>query len=175
LDKDDKVWVQADTEVAQGITLGLQYGLAMADADGVDDASVMAVKLGYDAGAAQLYAAFSQADDQGANTFQNYAGYGASPLYTEAWWNFGYVSNPDAQTVAVGASTELSGLALSAQYTSVTNDTLGSAGEMDEVTLTAGKKIGAVDTSLAFINTSSDDDGVDGNTVQLYLTVPFSL
>jgi len=175
LDKDDKVWVQADVDVIEGLTFGAQYGMALADADNQDDASVMAVKLGYDAGVAQLYAAYSQADDQGSNTFQNYAGYGASPLYTEAWWNFGYVSNPDAQAVAVGASADLSGVALSAQYTSVTNDTMGVAGEMDEVTLTANKKLGALDTTLALINTSSDDDAMDGNTVQLYLSVPFSL
>ena len=175
LDKDDKVWLQADVDVMDGITFGAQYGMALANDDAQDDASVMAVKLGYDAGVAQLYAAYSQADDQGSNTFVNYAGYGASPLYTEAWWNFGYVSNPDAKAVAVGASADLNGVALSAQYTSVTNDTMGTAGEMDEVTLTAGKKIGALDTTLALINTSSDDDAIDGNTVQLYLTVPFSL
>jgi hypothetical protein len=175
LDKDDKVWLQADTNIAEGITIGAQYGLALADANGVDDSSVVAVKLGYDAGVADLYAAFSKADDQGANSFTNYAGYGASPLYTEAWWNFGFVSEPDAQTIAIGASTELSGLALTAQYTNVTNDSAGASGEMDEVTLTASKKIGTVDASFALINTSSDDNDIDGNTVQLYLTLPFSL
>ncbi len=174
LDKDDKVWLQADVDVVDGLSIGAQYGMAIANADGADDSSVMAVKLGYDAGVADLYAAYSQADDQGANNFVNYAGYGGSPLYTEAWWNFGLVSNPDAQTIAVGASTELSGLALSAQYTSVSNDS-DAMGEMDEVTLTAGKKLGALDTTLALINTSSDNEELDGNTIQLYLTVPFSL
>ena len=46
---------------------------------------------------------------------------------------------------------------------------------MDEVTLTATKKVGPVDATLALINTSSDDDSIDGNTVQAYITVPFSL
>ncbi len=46
---------------------------------------------------------------------------------------------------------------------------------MDEITITADTTIGGVDASLAFINTSADKDAFDGNTVQLYMTVPFKL
>jgi hypothetical protein len=49
---------------------------------------------------------------------------------------------------------------------------------MDEVTLTASTKVGPVDATLALINTTADNNhepAVDGNTVQVYLTVPFSL
>jgi len=41
--------------------------------------------------------------------------------------------------------------------------------------LTATKKVGPVDATVALINTKSDDDSIDGNTIQAYLTVPFSL
>jgi len=47
--------------------------------------------------------------------------------------------------------------------------------EMDEITLTATKKVGPVDATFAVIHTSSDIDALDGNMIQAYLTVPFSL
>ncbi len=168
-----KLWVQADANVANGITAGVQYAKAMVDNG--DDSSVVAAKLGYDAKPMSLYAAYSKADDKGTLGFANYGGFGASKLYTEAWWNLGFVSKPGAQAVAVGASTDVSGLGLTAQYTTVTNDSNLASDEMDEVTLTATKKVGPVDATLALINTSSDDDTIDGNTVQAYITVPFSL
>jgi len=166
-----KLWLQADAKVAEGITFGAQYAMAMADEG--EDSSIVAAKVSYDVNGISTYAAFSKADEDGENTFTNYGGYGGSKLYTEAWWNFGYVSIPGAQTIALGASTDISGIALTAQYTGVTNDTYSD--EMDEITLTAGTKVGAVDATFAFVNTSSDDDAVDGNSVQAYLSVPFSL
>jgi len=172
---DDKIWAQADVNVAEGITLGAQYAQVMANVG--DDTSVVAGKVAYDANGMGLYAAYSKVDDKGAttNNFANYGGFGMSNLYTEAWWNFGYVSKQGAQTIAVGASTDMNGLALTAQYNDVTNDSNLAGDEMSEVTLTASKTIAGVDASLALINTSSDDDSIDGNTVQVYLTLPFSL
>ena len=170
---DDKVWAQADVNVAEAISVGVQYVQVMANSG--DDSSVVAGKVGYDANGMGLYGAYSKADDKGTSNFANYAGYGASQLYTEAWWNFGFVSKPGAQAIVVGASTDMSGLALTAQYTDVTNDSNLASDEMSEVTLTASKKLGPVDATLALINTSSDDNTIDGNTVQAYLTVPFSL
>jgi hypothetical protein len=170
---DDKVWAQADMNVAEGLSIGAQYVQVMANAG--DDSSVVAGKVGYDANGMGLFAAYSKADDKGTSNFANYAGYGGSNLYTEAWWNFGFVSKPGAQAISVGASTDMNGLALTAQYTDVTNDSNLATDEMSEVTLTASKSIAGLDTSLALINTSSDDNTVDGNTVQVYLTLPFSL
>jgi len=171
----DKVWVQADAEVANGVSAGVQYAQTMEDVG--DDASVVAGKVAYDADNMGLYMAYSKADDQGpaGSNFANYGGFGMSNLYTEAWWNFGFVSKPGAETIALGASANMNGVALTAQYNDVTNDSGLAADEMSEVALTASKKVGPVDATLAFINTSSDDDTIDGNTVQAYLTVPFSL
>jgi len=85
------------------------------------------------------------------------------------------LSKPGAEAITVAASTDMSGLALTAQYTDVTNASNAAADEMSEITLTASQTIAGVDASLALINTASDDDSVDGNTVQVYLTLPFSL
>ena len=170
---DDKVWAQADVNVAEGVTVGGQYVQVMANTG--DDSSVVAAKVGYEANGMGLSAAYSKADDKGAGNFANYGGFGGSNLYTEAWWNFGFVSKPGAEAITVAASTDMSGLALTAQYTDVTNASNAAADEMSEITLTASKNIAGVDASLALINTASDDDSIDGNTVQAYLTLPFSL
>ena len=168
-----KVWLQGDAKVAEGLSFGAQYVMAMADEG--DDSSIAAAKVAYDVNNIALSAAFSQADKDGQTGFANYGGYGGSKVYTEAWWNFGYVTKPGAQAITIAAASKASGVDLAAQYTSVTNDSDAAADEMNEITLTATTKIGPVDATLALINTDSDDDSVDGNTVQAYLTVPFSL
>jgi len=168
-----KVWLQADAQVTDAISFGAQYAMAMADKG--DDASIMSAKLAYDANDVSLSAAFSKANEDGQTDFANYGGYGGSKVYTEAWWNFGYVTSPGAQAITVAAASKIAALDVTAQYTTVTNDSNAAADEMNEITLTATTKIGPVDATLALINTSSDDDAVDGNTVQAYLTVPFSL
>ncbi len=168
-----KLWLQADADIAGGITAGAQYVKAMVDAG--DDSSIIAAKVGYDTKGMGLYAAYSKAEDKGTLGFANYGGFGGSKLYTEAWWNFGFASKPGAQAIAVGASADAAGLALTAQYTGVTNDSNAAADEMNEITLTATTKVGPVDATLALINTASDDDSIDGNAVQAYITVPFSL
>jgi hypothetical protein len=162
-----KTWVQADAEVIDGVTVGAQY------ASDDEDAVFIAGKVGYDKDNISAYVAFSQADDQGTVNFTNFGGFGASKAYTEAWWNFGYVTNPDATTVAGGASYDLGSVKLGAQYTSV--DSGMANNDMDELTLTADTSVGGIDATLAFINTTADDDSFDGNTVQVYMTVPFKL
>jgi hypothetical protein len=46
---------------------------------------------------------------------------------------------------------------------------------MDEITVTATTKVGPFDATAALIASSSDDEAFDGNTIQVYLTAPFSL
>ncbi len=100
-------------EVVKGISVGAQY------VSDDKDAVFMAGKIGYDADKISAYVAFSQADDQGKTNFTNFAGFGGSKAYTEAWWNFGYVTNPDATTFAGGASYDFGLAKLGVQYTSV--------------------------------------------------------
>ena len=163
-----KTWVQADADVVDGVTVGAQF------ANDDKDAQFMAGKIGFDKDKLSAYVAFSQADDKGGKVeFKNFGGFGGSKAYTEAWWNFGYVTRADATTVAGGASYDLGSVKLGAQYTTVDSGALKD--DMDELTLTADTKIKGIDTSFAFINTTADNKSVDGNTFQAYLTVPFSL
>ncbi len=162
-----KTWVQADTDVIDGVSVGVQF------ANDDKDAQFMAGKIGFDKDNLSAYVAFSQADDKGKVDFTNFGGFGGSKAYTEAWWNFGYVTRPDATTIAGGASYDLGSIKLGAQYTTVDSGALND--DMDELTITADTKIKGINTSFAFINTTADDKDFDGNTVQAYLTVPFSI
>lgn len=168
-----KVWAQADVDAGNGVGVGLQYGA------GSKDSSIVAGQLSYAVDALSTSIAYSQADKKGAYDFANFGGFGGSSVYTEAWWNFGKTTVADAKALTLKAGYDLGAAQLAAQYTNVKNDSTDVAGvnvgEMDEVTLTATTKVGPFDATLAYINGQSDDAAVDGNTVQVYLTAPFSL
>jgi len=172
----DALWAQADVAPSKELSLGLQYSKISPKGiiDGADDTKAFAVKAGYNVSGVDLAAAYSEVDDKGlvymGNTATGGAHNGQSKLYTDAWWNLGYVGQAGAKTVMLSAAYD----AFTAQYTTVSNDN-GANLEMDEITLTATKKVGPVDATVALIHTTSDDDAIDGNTVQAYLTVPFSL
>jgi len=172
----DAIWAQADVTPTKELSLGLQYSKISPKGvvDGKDDTKAVAAKVGYNVSGIDVAAAYSKVDDKGlvymGNTATGGAHNGQSKLYTDAWWNLGYVGQAGAKTVMLSAAYD----AFTAQYTTVSNDN-GANLEMDEITLTATKKVGPVDATVALIHTTSDDDAIDGNTVQAYLTVPFSL
>jgi len=184
MDIADAVWAQADAKVA-GFTLGAQYAwIGPKDIlNGAEDSSGWAVKAGYDINGLNLWAAYSSVDDKGAVAIANTAtmvgsqpgigwGTGAaqSKLYTEAWWNYGYVGQAGADTFAIAADYKLANYDLGAQYTSVSNDNDANA-EVDELTLLAGTELMGLDVQLAYIY--ADYGATDNNTVQAYLTYKF--
>ncbi len=170
------VWAQADVNLASvvpGLDLGLQYGYIDPDASGVDSTNGFAVKLGYGMENLKLAAAYSKVNDDGVVGLQNTAGI-QSKLYTEAWWNYGYVGAPDTTAWALSADYNMAGVAdFYAQYTNTSNDTTNV--DMTEFTLTASKSFGNLDATLAYIYTDADDQnaGDDYNTIQVYLTYNF--
>ena len=172
----DAFWLQADVAPTKEVAVGLQYAQISPKGvvDGADDTKAMAVKVGYAMDKINLAAAYSKVDDDGlvymGNTATSGAHGGQSKLYTEAWWNYNFVGQAGAQSMMVSAEYG----PFTAQYTTVANDN-DNMKEMDEITLTATTKVGAIDATVALISASSDDEAVDGNTVQAYLTVPFSL
>ena len=171
-------WLQADLNM-EGIVVGAQYASMgvtgkLADAD---DSSAYAVKLGYEAEAFTISGAYSATDTKGTLNIANVAtgatGGAQSKLYTEAWWNYGYVGQADTTAYNITATANLSGFGLGAYYTGTSNDTTDV--DMNELTLEVTKSFGPLDTGLYYINTDADDqnDGDAYNTVQVYLTLNF--
>jgi hypothetical protein len=209
------IWVQADGNF-NGITVGGQYAYIdpsdMGDVMGADlgdyESSAFAAKIGYSNDAFDIWAAYSSVDDGGLVTISNTAtmlsgagwggasGYasGQSKLYTEAWWNYGFVGLPGAETFAVSGSYKVTDtIKLTAQYTSVTDAlfTLPTllAGEenysmdMSEFTAILDTSFYGFDIALAYIysdytNNSLDPEiaaagTYDNNTLQAYITYKF--
>jgi len=181
----DAYWLQADIncQLVKGLTIGAQY--ADMDTKGLvaaaHDSSAYAFKLGYNGiPNLKLSAAYSDADNDNVLNVANVAtSSGQSKLYTEAWWNYGYVSAAGAESVNVTAEYDAGVAKVGAYYTDVNNDIAGSTHEMTEIALTASKSFGPLDATLAYISTDADDQNMlDGSaarydTIQAYLTLNF--
>ena len=166
------MWFQADTTdlLAKGLSLGAQYGSKTMGS--ADTSSAIAVKAAYAVSKAlNVSAAFSTVDKDGASgNIQNAAGQ-QTKLYTEAWWMYGNVGVAGNDSIAVAADYAMDGVAdLTAQYT--TADNASDAKDMTELTLTASRSYGALDTSVVYINSSMGTaDSV--NSLQVYLTLNY--
>ncbi|MHC3994416.1 hypothetical protein ACXWTF_06265 [Thiomicrolovo sp. ZZH C-3] len=181
-------WLQADLSMA-GVVAGLQYTAINPNEliSTADDSTAFAAKLGYE-GVENLgiYASYSTTDKDGDMYIGNIAtmpgeGWGMqSKLYTEAWWNFGYVGLPGTDAYNVTATYSIPEMAdLGLFYTNI--DTDGGAGltyfknKVSEVTFTAAKSFGKLDALFAYIY--ADDDALNNgdayNTLQLYLVYNF--
>jgi len=174
----DAYWLQADLKCQkiEGLTAGVQF--TSTDVDGVDkDPSMTAAAMvGYEIkDTAALKLAYSKASTKGTLHGANTAtSTGASKLYTEAWWNYGYVTAKSAETISFSAEGNVNNVAdLGLYVTSVSNDS--SNVDLTEVTLTASKSFGPLDTTVAYIYTDADDQNAGDayNTIQAYLTLNF--
>jgi hypothetical protein len=158
------------------LTIGGQFAGTMV-ADSVvptnnDDATVWAVKLGGEFAGLKASASYSSVDE-GVLGFANVGG-AQSKLYTEAWWNYGYVSAPDTDSFNITAEYSWADVAdFGAYYTDT--DSNGQGRDLTEFALTADKNWGAFDTMLAYVYTDADDQngGDSYNTLQVYLTYNF--
>ncbi len=164
-------WLQADTEF-MGFGLGAQY--AMLDGADDSDGSVYAVKLGYSYEGLGLSVAYSSVDEltgtSAALGFKN-LGNDQSKLYTEAWWNFGHIAESNTDSLNVTAEYSLDGIAdLGVYYTTADHAT---AADMNEITVTAGKDLGNLNLSLAYINTDIDGAADAQNDLQVYAVYAF--
>ena len=183
VDVADAYWLQADIncDLVKGLTIGAQY--ANIDPKGeslnaLDDSSAYAFKLGYN-GVQNLKvsAAYSKADEDGTLRIANVAtanlGAAQSKLYTEAWWNYGYVGAPDAKSWNATAEYDAGIAKVGAYYTDVNVDATDV--DMNEVALTVSKSFGPLDATLAYVSTDADDqnNGDQYDTVQAYLTLNF--
>lgn len=167
-------WLQADLNI-DGIVGGLQY--TAQEVSDADSQAAYAVKLGYEADAFTVSAAYSSVDDE-ANGLPlvgaNLAASGQSKLYTEAWWNYGYISQVDTTAMNVTGTYSMADVAdFGIYFTSSTNDTTDV--DMTEVTLEAARSYGPLDAGLYYIYTAATDQNDDDaySTVQVYLTYNF--
>ena len=178
-------WLQADVDV-EGILVGAQY--ASVDADSITGAKATdgyALMLGYAMkDVVTIKAAYSSVCDDGtsgplsntATTTQQ------SKLYTEMWWNYGNVGNAGANSYSITAEATAAEIDFLLGYYASDIDVAGGTTtdyEVSEITLTASKSYGPLDTSIAIIlddydysDTHADAD-TDATTLQVYLTYNF--
>lgn len=164
VDVADAYWLQGDLALS-GFTIGAQYadistkGLAAA----FPDSKAYAAKVGYE-GVKNLKvsAAYSKADKDGAlkiaNVATNNLHRAQSKLYTEAYWNYGYVGAPDARTYTLAAEYNAKDIAtFGGQYTDVSGQATGAdtTTKMKEAALYASKSFGPLDTTLAYFSTKA--------------------
>ncbi len=173
-------WLQADVALEndlKGLTLGAQYASTDPAAPASKTGSIWAAKVGYatDNGLS-VSAAYSSTDTDngaGANTA---TGTGASKVYTEAWWNYGYVTAKDVNAYSISAEYNAKDIAdFAVYYTNADAGNTSTVKDMSEFTATASRAYGNLETTLAYIYTDADDqNNADAyNTVQLYLTYNF--
>jgi imipenem/basic amino acid-specific outer membrane pore len=194
IDLAQAVWAQADYTMG-AFSAGAQYGYMdpsdAGDALGADlsknESTAYAFKLGYKMDALEAWAAYSAADEDGILPMTNtatmapalgsvdYMGWGnQSKLYTEAWWNYGFVGAPGADSIAVAASYAFAeNMSLFGQYTTV-SDAFNTT-DMDEFAAVLSTSMGALSVDLAYIwaEYTEGDMSEDGNTLQAYITYTF--
>jgi hypothetical protein len=175
----DAYWLQGDIDcqLVKGAKIGAQYAdiSPKGSLDGVRDSKAYAFKLGYE-GVQNLKVsvAYSKADKDGtlkvANTATNNTGGAQSKLYTEAYWNYGYVGAPDARTYTLAGEYNAGVATVGAQYTDVkisdTNAqvvTKADGTKMKEFALYASKSVGPVDATLAYYSTDATDQNTLNN------------
>ncbi|HQT35404.1 MAG TPA: OprD family outer membrane porin [Sulfuricurvum sp.] len=183
----DAFWLQADwdCQLLKDVKIGVQY--ANLDPKGIlgtaaKDSSAYAVQVAYEGiQNLKLSTAYSDVDNDGILNVANVATGTASQskLYTEAAWggsNYGYVSAPGAESWNLKASYDVKDLVkVCASYTNVENDKMASNKNLDEIALSVSKSFGPLDTKLAYISTTADDQNVGSqfNTLNAYLTLNF--
>lgn len=186
LDAADAYWLQADIncKLVPGVKIGAQYAEISPKASANADTEAYAVKLGYSKDALNAYVAYSDVDDAPTAAF-NMANVATgttsqSKLYTEAWWNYGYVGVQGAESMTVAVEYDAGIAKLGAYYTDSENDSTVAKDDLTEVTLTATKSFGPLDATLAYISTDAENQNIKSgttgsryDTVQAYLTLNF--
>lgn len=192
-------WLQADAKCSliEGMSIGVQYANTDLDkrADlggttgviGVDteDTSAWAAMIGYEMkDVATFKVAYSDVDEDGtlgvANTATGSIATlgGQSKLYTEMWWNYGYVSAVGAQSYSLSVEGKVANVDMLLGYYNAEIETSAIDSEMTEIALVGSKSFGPLDTSLALIYGDVEDSLTPANDktttdVQVYLTYNF--
>ena len=182
-------WLQADLKI-DNVLVGMQYANTDLD-DGAnlgtmgivgptEDTDAWSAMLGYEMkDIATFKVAYSDVSKDGplgvANTATGSVATigGQSKLYTEMFWNYGHVSASGAETFSINAETNMFSADLSLGFWNCENDKIDA--KLDQVSLTASKSFGPLDTKIALIYLDREVANVDTTTtdIQLYLTYNF--
>ena len=175
----DAYWLQADLSI-DGILGGAQYTSVKAKNGDADN--VYALMVGYamkDTVTAKL--AYSGVNDSGTI---GYAGFNTatsavtaqSKLYTEAWWNYGQVTQADTTAINLSVESPVNGIVdLGFYVTMIDHDAKATDANTSpmEVTLTASKSFGPLDATAGYIYYDADTAADATTTLQAYLTYNF--
>jgi len=180
----DAYWVEGDLAFDFGLTIGAEVaGLKDKTVTTGDTSNIaFAGKIGYEM--KDTFAASVAGSMVGENDNDVGAGFNVygvqSKLYTEAWWNFGYVGVRDTTAVNVTVTTpeELTYVALGVYATQASvgdNGGISTAVDMSEVTLEVAKSFGPLDAGLYYIFTDAEDqnNGDSYGSFQAYFTYNF--
>ena len=185
-------WMQADLDANQlgveGLTAGLQYsGINLTQTN--TSAGVYALMAAYNVkNMFNVKLAYSQVS-KNASVGYNTATGGQSKLYTEAWWNYGYITRADTSALNLTVKGQLEGYDLGFYFTQtdspMKSEQDGSITtkyhDLTEVTLTASRTFGPLDATVAYVYTDAEDQNIAKNAtkgtaysmLQAYLTVNF--
>ncbi len=168
------LWAEVESDFS-GVSLGLQ--VASTKALNSNRTSGYALQAKYTTDIYNISASFSQMIDKGDSSIVNLAGLfgdgSKSPLYTEAWWNWGYVGESDATAFALKSEATLAQYNLGA-YLTMTQNGSRNADTLD-LTLNANRSFDAFNMMLVYVYIQREDyNNADGyNTAQMYLTYSF--
>ena len=188
-------WLQADLSM-EGVLAGAQYSAVKVDASGTKEDNVYAVMLGYEMkDTFTVKASYSSVNDDGSLTYAGMntataTGTAQSKLYTEAWWNYGYVTATGVNAYNVTLELPVKDIAdFGVYYTNADQSSKGAknAGhaalqnDMSEITVTATRSFGPLDATLVYSNIDAknqnikagDTKGTAYNQIQAYLTLNF--
>ena len=171
LDVADAYWLQADAKVMGMVDLGAQYANMDPKAAG-NDSKIWAVKAAVDVAGFNVYAAYSEADKDGANNFANVSTADKTKIYTGdgSIYMDGIVTRAGAETYKIGASTKMvPGVTLAASYCDASD--VGAANrDISAWDLTASGKIGALGLTAIYtqVDNKTDAAGVIGAVGSIY-------
>ena len=184
----DAYWLQADLKCQkiEGLVAGAQYAsveVKSGNSLGItntDNSSTYALMLGYEVkDLVTIKVAYSSVDDDGVLGAANTAtSTGNSKLYTEAWWNYGKVTQLDTDAYKVSITSPVQGMFdLGLYYTDADQGEKFGDNDLTEAAVTASKSFGPLDATLAYIyadiKTATAGDDETSNMIQAYLTLNF--
>jgi hypothetical protein len=171
-------WLQADMKnIADMVTVGAQYSQVNPDNADLDTSSIWAVKASANINDINVFAAYSDADEDGVAGFSNIATGDKTKIYTGTGSIYmdGVVTAPGTSTYKVGASVKAAGVKFAASYTDASD--MNNAGDMNAWDVKASGNVGGLGLTAIFQEMDNDNTNTFGNrdltTLRIIASVKF--